>query len=208
MVAQLIALAAVLAAVLVPFAVEWFKGTRWKDEQNRIIGINAWAEQVTPPGTPAGYCHLKYVVRNGSSNDITDVAVVPPGRDKLRFVSVVHASGKHEEVDPALRVLDPSFADYPVELLFTDSWGILWHKHRKVERVKALHSSPRTIRDYCPHHRNPNGMSSAMRQGLITFAACLVAAAIAYGVAAFGFSSNATDKPSPKAPAATKKAGS
>ncbi|WP_175434200.1 hypothetical protein [Streptomyces hawaiiensis] len=208
MVAQLIALAAVLAAILVPFAVEWFKGTKWKDEQNRIIGINAWAEQVAPPGTPPGYCHLKYVVRNGSNNDITDIAVVPPGRDKLRFVSVVHAGGKHEEVDPNLRALDPTFADYPVELLFTDSWGILWHKHRKVERVKALHSSPRTIRDYTPHHRNPNGMSSAIRQGSIIFAACIVAAMIAYGIAASKPPDSTTEKPSPEATASTKKAGS
>ncbi|MEU8933333.1 hypothetical protein AB0D30_26050 [Streptomyces sp. NPDC048409] len=184
MLAQLLAVAAVLAAIVVPFAVEWFKGTRWKDEQNRVIGVNAWAEQVTLPSTPPGYCHLQYVVRNGSNNDITDVAVVPPGRDKLRFMPVVHAATQESEIDPNLRQLDPSFNDYPIEVLFTDNWNLHWHQHRELERVKVVNSNPRTIRDYAPHPRNPRGMSKVRREALLVFAGCTVAALLAYGIAA------------------------
>ncbi|MFF3879184.1 hypothetical protein [Streptomyces sp. NPDC001978] len=198
MVAQLIALASVLVALIAPFAVEWFKGTRWKDEQNRVIGVNAWAEQFTPPGTPPGYCHLKYVVRNSSPNDITDVAVVPPGRDKLRFIPVVHAGAQESEVDPNLRQLDASFSNYPVELVFTDSWSLLWHQHRRLERVTAVNAMPRTIRDYVTHPRNPQGMAVARRRGLLMLAGCVVAAIVAYGVASSGLATPGPESPKNK----------
>jgi len=206
-VAQLLALASVLVALIVPFAVEWFKGTRWKDEQNRIIGVNAWAEQITPSGTPAGYCHLRYVVRNASNNDITDVAVVPPGRDKLRFTPVVHGGTQESEVDPNLRQLDPNFSDYPVELLFTDSWGLHWHQHRRLERVQAVNSNPRTIRDYTLHSRNPKGMNVARRQGFLVLSGCLVAAMLAYGIAASDVG-NSDKSPEPDSTSPRKKTGS
>ena len=198
MVAQLIALAAVLVALVVPFAVEWFKGTRWKDEQNRVIGVNAWAEQVTPVGTPTGYCHLKYVVQNGSPNDITDVAVVPPGRDKLRFIPVVRAGTQESEIDPNLRQIDVGFNNYPVELVFTDRWNLLWHQHRRLERVKSANSIPRTIRDYVVHPRNPQGMAVAGRRGLLVLAGCLVAAIVSYGVSSSGVGGPDTDSPKPE----------
>jgi hypothetical protein len=205
-VAQLLALAAVLVAILVPFGVEIYKGTRWKDEQNRVVSINAWAEQVTPSGTPSGYCHLKYVVSNGSGNDIMDVAVVPPGRDKLRFVHVIHAGTTEEEVDPNLRKLDPNFSDYPVELLFTDRWGLLWHQHRRLERVRAIGPNPRTIRDYEPH-RNPRGMAAVWRQGLAIVAGCFVVAAVAFGIAVGVDDPGDGNSPKPGSTAPTKKAG-
>ncbi|MFD9001141.1 hypothetical protein ACFV0T_09265 [Streptomyces sp. NPDC059582] len=198
MLAQLIALASVLVALIAPFAVEWFKGTKWKDEQNRVIGVNAWAEQFSPTGTPPGYCHLKYVVRNSSPNDITDVAVVPPGRDKLRFIPVVNAGAQEAEVDPNLRQLDAAFSSYPVELVFTDSWNLLWHQHRRLERVKAVNAIPRTIRDYIPHPRNPQGMATARRRGLLVLAGCIVAAIVSYGVSSSGLAAPNSNSPKNK----------
>ncbi|MDC7337195.1 hypothetical protein PQR15_12625 [Streptomyces lydicus] len=185
-----------LVSLIVPFAVEWWKGTKWRDEQNRVLGVDAWAEQFTPIGTPPGYCHLRYIIRNNSPNDITDVAVVPPGRDKLRFAPVVHAGSQHSEVDPNLRQIDPVFSHYPVELLFTDRWNIIWYQQRELRRVKEVNSHPRTIRDYATHSRNPRGMVVARRQGYLVLAGCVVAALVSVGVSASGL--GASDGQSPK----------
>lgn len=136
-----------------------------------------------PVAHAAGYCHLKYIVSNGSGNDIADVAVVPPGRDKLQFVHVIHAGSKAFEVDSALRKMDPQFADYPVELLFTDRWGLTWYVHWRMDRVKSLVPNPRTIRDYRPH-RNPQGMATLRRQGYAMLAGVVVVVAVACGVVA------------------------
>ncbi|WP_405728933.1 hypothetical protein OG607_27500 [Streptomyces sp. NBC_01537] len=196
MLAQLVAIASVLVALIGPFAVEWWKGTKWKDEQSRVLGVDAWAEQFAPVGTPSGYCHLKYVVRNNSQNDIADVAIVSPGRDKLRFIPVVHAQSQEFEIDPNLRQIDTAFSHYPVELLFADRWNIIWYQHREFQRVKTNSSNPRTIREYVIHPRNPKGMAAARHQGLLVFAGCVVAALVALGISASGL--GAPDGPSPK----------
>jgi len=197
---------AVLATVVTPFAVEWFKGTRTNEAQAHISGINAWAEEVVPtsPACPTGYCHLKYVIRNNSSNEIRQVAVVQPGRDKLNYIPAIQAGApQYEEVDPGLRRIDPSFAGYPVEIIFTDSRGRTWHKHRITERVRSLVAHPSAIRDYEPY-RNPVGINVVTWRVLSTILALAVVAALSYGIVKLNTSKETPGTPAKSGGAAAK----
>ncbi|MEV5383882.1 hypothetical protein [Streptomyces sp. NPDC052721] len=205
MVTEILTAVGVVVALATPFLVEIYKGSRANDEQNHISGINAWAEEFVPPsaGCPPGYCHLKYVIRNASGNDIHQVAVVQPGRDKLNFIPVVHAGGPdYVEIDPGLRLVDPAFAGYPVEITFVDSKGRTWHKHRVSERVRPLLAHPRSIRDY-ESHKNPRGMKTVARQVLLAGVAIVITSALTYGM--LNISGAAPGKEPPAKP--TQKAG-
>ncbi|MGA4842135.1 hypothetical protein [Streptomyces sp. G45] len=163
---EILAILGVVVAFVTPFLVEVYKRSRANDEQSHISGINAWAEQFVPtsPACPPGYCHLKYVIRNASGNDIRQVAVVQPGRDKLSFVPFIQSGGPdYEEIDPGLRMMDPAFASYPVEIIFVDSKGRTWHKRQVSERIRPLLPHPQLIRDYEPC-KNPRGVKVLSQQ--------------------------------------------
>lgn len=157
--ALLISVFAVAVGAVVPFVVEIYKGTRATQEQSYIAGISACAElAASAPGTPAGYCHLKYVIINQSQNAIHDVIVVQPRWRPQHPISVINAGTRHEEEDLTLRRIDPGFTSYPVGIIFKDGQGRVWHKHHVAERVRKAIDPPRTVHDYVPH-KNPLGMT-------------------------------------------------
>ncbi|MFE9108932.1 hypothetical protein ACFYN9_04740 [Streptomyces collinus] len=180
MAAVVVGIMAVIAALVAPILQEIFKKTRMNDALAHISGIHAYAEEVILPACPNGYCHLKYVIRNNSSNVITKAAIIQPGRDKLIMVNLISPGGvPHEEIDPQLRQVSVGFTTYPVAFLFTDSLGRTWHKRTfgAPERIKAKVAHPESIDDF-EKHRNPDGWAKVVRRAT---AALLVVAFLASG---------------------------
>ncbi len=182
MVALILTGAGLVLAASVPFLVEVYKGTRAVQQQSYIAGISACAEQ-TPsiPPAPAGYCHLKYVIRNNSGNAIHRVIVIQPRWRPLQPIALINAGDFHEELDPGLRREEPVFASYPVGIIFEDSQGRLWYKHHVAERVKQLADPPRTVHDFVPY-KNPLGMVTVARRVAGGIAVVFVLATIAFGM--------------------------
>ncbi|MFB6550242.1 hypothetical protein [Streptomyces sp. NPDC056405] len=180
MAAVVVGIMAVIAALVAPILQEIFKKTRINDALAYISGIHASAEEVILPACPPGYCHLKYVIRNNSSNAITKAAIIQPGRDKLNMVNLISPGGvSHEEIDPQLRQVSVGFTTYPVAFLFTDNLGRTWHKRTfgAPERVKAKVTHPESIDDF-EKYRNPDGWAAVGRRAT---AALLVVAFLASG---------------------------
>ncbi|MFE1507565.1 hypothetical protein [Streptomyces sp. NPDC058726] len=182
MAAVVVGIMAVIASLVAPILQEVFKKTRMNDALAHIGGIHAYAEEVILPACPSGYCHLKYVIRNNSSNAITKAAIIQPGRDKLNIVHLISPGGAlHEEIDPQLRQVSVGFTTYPVAFLFTDSLGRTWHKRTfgAPERVKAKLTHPESIDDF-EKYRNPDGWARVLKRAAAALVAVAVLASGAY----------------------------
>ncbi|MGW6257017.1 hypothetical protein [Streptomyces sp. NPDC055085] len=183
--ALLISILAVVVSAVVPFIVEVYKNTRSNQEQNYITGISACAELVaTSPGTPTGYCHLKYVIINNSGNAIHEVIVVQPRWRPQQPINVINATTQHEEQDLTLRLEDPGFTSYAVGIIFKEGQGRLWHKHHVAERVRKVMDPPRSVHDFVPY-KNPLGMATVGKRVGLGLAAFVMLIFPIYGIVAF-----------------------